>query len=144
MDLDTLKLQRGGSKWVKDPKLIKLRQERAYDIARSAETKQYIHGPNYSEGEDDEEEEFEEGEEDAENAEETEPRDGDLKDAEETDSDNEALRLAANTSNTEADAATVHVEDVTASSADEPLQLAAKIGAEVVSEVLNLNPDAAA
>ena len=129
---------------MKDPKLIKLRQERAYDIARWAETKQYIHGPNHSDGEDEEEEESEEGEEDAENAKETEPHDGDLEDTKETESDNEALRLAANTSNTEADAATVRVEDVTASSTDEALQSAAKIGAEVVSEVLNLNPDAAA
>ena len=33
---------------------------------------------------------------------------------------------------------------MTVSSADEALQIAAKIGAEVVSEVLNLNPDVAA
>ena len=102
----------------------------------------YIHGPNNSEDEDEDEEE--EDDDEMENAEETEPRDGDLEDAEETESDDETRCLATSASNPEAEAGTTRGEDMTVSSADEALQSAAKIGAEVVSEVLNLNPDAAA
>ena len=64
-------------------------------------------------------------------------------DDEETESDAEVRRTASNAENVEAITSAVQVEDTPRSSTDEPLRLAAEIGAAVVSELDTLNPDAA-
>ena len=72
MDLDLLVRRRSGSPWIVDPEHIQRRQERAFEIAKYAETRFYIEGDDVSLPDEDEEaavieeeEEVNSGEEDA-------------------------------------------------------------------------------
>ena len=60
-DLDTsiLKEQRQNSRWETDPEHIQIRQRVAHEIARYANTRVYVDGPNASDDEDEDEEEAE-------------------------------------------------------------------------------------
>ena len=71
MDLDLLVQRRSGSRWTSDAEHIQRRQERAFEIAKYAETRYYIEGDEVSLPDEDEEvavveeEEVNSGEEDA-------------------------------------------------------------------------------
>ena len=138
MDLDTLKTQRDGSRWVTDPTHVQLRQASAYEIARWANTRQYIDGPNASDGEGDEDE----GDEEAEFASDEEEVDEDIQVNE------EPARVVTNTANT----ADVRADTGGVEAGAEPtsvgithndaLKLAADIGAEAATVVTTLISDA--
>ena len=57
MNLDVPAKQRKGSSWLSDPVRIQKRQERAFEIAKYANTREYIEGDDDSDEEVDEEEE---------------------------------------------------------------------------------------
>ena len=72
MDLDLLAQRRSGSRWTSDAEYIERRQERAFEIAKYAETRYYVEGDDVSVPDEDEEaaaneeeEEVNSGEEDA-------------------------------------------------------------------------------
>ena len=65
INLDALAEARGTSGWLNDPTLISRRQERAFAIAKYAETRAYIAGDDESEPEDEEVEEAEANAEDS-------------------------------------------------------------------------------
>ena len=118
LDLDTLKTQREGSRWVENAELVQQRQERAYEIARWANTREYIDGPNFSDGDEDEEEQVEDsaGEEGAADS--------------EADSEEEAVDATI-----EIDQAPSRTTTSPADTTDDSLKLAAEIGAKAAAEV---------
>ena len=59
INLDALAEMRGTSKWLNDPELISKRQERAFAIAKYADTRAFIAGDDESDPEDEEDEEAE-------------------------------------------------------------------------------------
>ena len=55
MDLDLLVERRQGSFWIENPEFVQRRQERAFEIAKYAETRYYIEGDDVSVPDEDEE-----------------------------------------------------------------------------------------
>ena len=106
---------------MEDPAFVQRRQERAYDIARWANTREYIHRPNASDGEEDE---FEE--------EQVEDSAGDegAADSEAGSEEEEAVDESI-----EVDQAPARTTTSPADTTDEPLKLAAEIGAKAAAEI---------
>ena len=103
---------------MEDAELVQQRQERAYEIARWANTREYIDGPNFSDGDEDEEEQVEDsaGEEGA-----ADP---------EADSEKEAVDATI-----QIDQAPSRTTTSPADTTDDSLKLAAEIGAKAAAEV---------
>ena len=150
INLDALVETRGASAWLSDPTLISKRQERAFEIAKYADTRAYIAGDDNSEPEDEEEDEAEVEGSDADagdgdgaaesegGGDEDEPVDEDIQ------IDQAPTRNTGPDSENQAEVQADASESQAQASTDESLKLAAEIAAQAASEAAASNPDAAA